>query len=68
MFERVVLSKSLVGPAITVGEIAEALLFYQNIHIGKRAFTAVLTIILRSDPHSRAGVLSPGLSANQLER
>jgi len=36
--------------------------------VRKRAFTAVLTIILRSDPHSRAGVLSPGLSANQLER
>ncbi len=35
---------------------------------GKRAFTAVLTIILRSDPHSRAGVLPPGLSASQLER
>jgi hypothetical protein len=33
MFERVVLRRSLDGPAITVGEIAEALLFYQNVHI-----------------------------------
>tara|TARA_A100000171_G_C2134621_1_gene149272 strand:+ start:2254 stop:3453 length:1200 start_codon:yes stop_codon:yes gene_type:complete len=33
MFERVVLRRSLDGPAITVGEIAEALLFYQNIHL-----------------------------------
>lgn len=33
MFERVVLRRSLDGPAITAGEIAEALLFYQNTHI-----------------------------------
>lgn len=33
MFERVVLRRSLDGPAITAGEIAEALLFYQNIHL-----------------------------------
>ncbi|MBV1883885.1 MAG: hypothetical protein KUG82_19760 [Pseudomonadales bacterium] len=33
MFERVVLRRSLDGPAITVGEIAEALLFYQSVHI-----------------------------------
>jgi hypothetical protein len=33
MFERIVLRRSLDGPAITVGEIAEALLFYQSVHI-----------------------------------
>jgi len=33
MFERIVLRKSLDGPAITAGEIAEALLFYQSVHI-----------------------------------
>lgn len=33
MFERVVLRRSLDGPAITVGEIAEALLFYQSVHV-----------------------------------
>lgn len=33
MFERVVLRRSLDGPAITVGEIAEALLYYQSVHI-----------------------------------
>lgn len=33
MFERIILRRSLDGPAITVGEIAEALLFYQNIHL-----------------------------------
>ncbi|KUI99223.1 hypothetical protein [Vibrio sp. MEBiC08052] len=33
MFERVVLRRSLDGPAITIGEIAEALLFYQSVHI-----------------------------------
>jgi hypothetical protein len=33
MFEKVVLRRSSTGPATTVGEIAEALLFYQNVHI-----------------------------------
>jgi hypothetical protein len=33
MFEKVVLRRSSTGPAITVGEVAEALLFYQNVHI-----------------------------------
>jgi hypothetical protein len=33
MFERVILRRSLDGPPITAGEIAEALLFYQSVHI-----------------------------------
>ncbi|WBM72934.1 hypothetical protein OH773_22080 (plasmid) [Buttiauxella sp. WJP83] len=33
MFESIVLKRSIDGPPITVGEIAEALLFYQSIHI-----------------------------------
>lgn len=33
MFEKIVLRRSEAGPALTVGEIAEALLFYQNVHI-----------------------------------
>ena len=33
MFERIVLRRSLDGPAITAGEIAESLIFYQNVHI-----------------------------------
>jgi hypothetical protein len=33
MFERVVLKRSFDGPAISIGEIAEALLFYQSVHI-----------------------------------
>lgn len=33
MFESIVLNRSIDGPALTIGEIAEALLFYQNIHI-----------------------------------
>ncbi|WKA62790.1 hypothetical protein [Pectobacterium aroidearum] len=33
MFDHVVLNRSIDGPSITIGEIAEALLFYQSIHI-----------------------------------
>ncbi|MDX8128208.1 hypothetical protein QLH52_13005 [Methylomonas sp. OY6] len=33
MFERVVLKRSLDGPGISIGEIAEALLFYQSVHV-----------------------------------
>ena len=33
MFEKIILNRSISGPAITVGELAEALLFYQNVHI-----------------------------------
>ncbi len=33
MFESIVLRRSIDGPAITAGELAEALLFYQNVHI-----------------------------------
>lgn len=33
MFEKIVLRRSLDGPGITSGEIADALLFYQNVHI-----------------------------------
>lgn len=33
MFESIVLNRSIDGPSLTIGEIAEALLFYQNVHI-----------------------------------
>ncbi len=33
MFEKIVLRRSVDGPLITVGEIAEALIFYQKIHL-----------------------------------
>lgn len=33
MFERIVLRRSVNGPAITAGELAESLFFYQNVHI-----------------------------------
>jgi hypothetical protein len=33
MFEKIVLRRSEKGPALTVGEVAEALLFYQNVHL-----------------------------------
>ncbi|WP_439067967.1 hypothetical protein [Serratia ureilytica] len=33
MFDYVVLNRSIDGPPITVGEIAEALLYYQSVHI-----------------------------------
>ena len=33
MFEKIVLRRSDVGSALTVGEIAEAILFYQNVHL-----------------------------------
>lgn len=33
MFEKIVLRRSEHGPALTVGDVAEALLFYQNVHI-----------------------------------
>ena len=33
MFEKIVLRRSETGTAITAGQIAEALLFYQNVHL-----------------------------------
>ena len=33
MFEKIVLRRSDVGSALTIGEIAEAVLFYQNVHL-----------------------------------
>ena len=33
MFEKIVLRRSEKGPALTIGELAEALLFYQNVHL-----------------------------------
>ena len=33
MFEKIILRRSDKGPGLTAGELAEALLFYQNVHI-----------------------------------
>lgn len=33
MFEKIVLRRSIHGPALTAGELAEGLLYYQNVHI-----------------------------------
>lgn len=33
MFEKIVLRRSEAGPALSIGELAEALLFYQNVHL-----------------------------------
>ena len=33
MFEKIILRRSDKGPALSAGELAEALLFYQNVHI-----------------------------------
>lgn len=33
MFEKIILRRSDKGPALTAGELAEALLFYQNVHL-----------------------------------
>lgn len=33
MFEKIVLRRSDTGPALSIGELAEALLFYQNVHL-----------------------------------
>lgn len=33
MFEKIILRRSTSGPALTMGELAEALLFYQNVHL-----------------------------------
>lgn len=33
MFEKIVLRRSEAGPSLTAGELAEALLYYQNVHI-----------------------------------
>jgi len=33
MFEKIVLRRSTNGPAISIGELAEAILFYQNVHL-----------------------------------
>lgn len=33
MFEKIILRRSDTGPALSIGELAEALLFYQNVHL-----------------------------------
>lgn len=33
MFEKIVVRRSSDGPALTIGELAEAMLFYQNVHV-----------------------------------
>ena len=33
MFEKIVLRRSEAGPALTIGEVAEALLFYEKVHL-----------------------------------
>lgn len=33
MFDSIVLKRSIDGPTLTIGEIAEALIFYQNVHV-----------------------------------
>lgn len=33
MFEKVVIHRSVEGPAVSIGDIAEALLFYQSVHL-----------------------------------
>lgn len=33
MFDKIILSRSVSGPPLTAGELAEALLFYQNVHV-----------------------------------
>ena len=49
MFESIVLHRSIDGPPLTAGEIAEALIFYQNIHIVMD--TSTLLGLLRSIGH-----------------
>lgn len=67
MFERVVLRRASQGSALTVGELANALLFYQNVHliidrgtldslIGNLGMPALLNLIRR-----------PGISAVYVE-
>lgn len=50
MFDSIVLNRSIDGPSLTVGEIAEALLFYQNVHIVMD--TSTLLGLIRSIGHN----------------
>lgn len=57
MFDSIVLNRSIDGPAITIGEIAEALLFYQNIHIVMDT-SNLLGLIQSIGPHNIIRLLS----------
>ncbi|MDF3827788.1 MULTISPECIES: hypothetical protein [unclassified Pseudocitrobacter] len=67
MFDHVVLNRSIDGPALTIGEIAEALLFYQSVHIILDHST--LTSLLRKiGAHNVIKLLSfPNVKATYIE-
>ncbi|MBY7247836.1 hypothetical protein [Enterobacter roggenkampii] len=57
MFDSIVLNRSIDGPALTIGEIAETLLFYQNIHIVMDTST-VLNLIREIGHHNVIKLIS----------
>lgn len=67
MFDSIVLNRSIDGPAITIGEIAEALLFYQNIHIVMDT-SNLLGLIQSIGPHNIIRLLShPDVKTTYIE-
>lgn len=67
MFESIVLNRSIDGPAITIGEISEALLFYQNIHIVMDT-SNLLGLIRSIGPHNVIRLLShPDVKTTYIE-
>lgn len=67
MFERVILRRSVNGPAITAGEFAEALLFYQNVHI-VLDYSSLMGLESSIGMQTLLALLSkPGISATYIE-
>lgn len=67
MFDHVVLNRSIDGPPLNIGEIAEALLFYQSVHIVLDNST-IRNLILKIGPHNFLKILSlPYVKATYIE-
>lgn len=67
MFDYVVLNRSIDGPSISVGEIAEALLFYQSVHLILDRAT-LLSLIRKVGPNNVLKILSlPSVKATYIE-
>lgn len=67
MFESIVLNRSIEGPSITIGEIAEALLFYQSVHIVMDTST-LLGLIRKIGTHNVIKLIShPDVKTTYIE-
>lgn len=57
MFDSIVLNRSIDKPALTAGEIAEALIFYQSIHLVLDT-SSLLSLVKEIGPHNLIKLIS----------